>query len=105
MEQYAASLRDVGTRVGAEHGGSFAALADAAASSAPALADLLAAWPAFADASEYEGRRVPFFKRAQLPKSCSSTAAPPRLDQLLWNRGRGARYKALPRPRCRTTAY
>ena len=39
---------------------------DAAAGSAPALADLLAGWEAFADVSTYEGREVPFFKRAQI---------------------------------------
>jgi hypothetical protein len=50
MADFAAALRDV----------------DAAAGSAPALADLLAGWAAFADASTYEGREVPFFKRAQL---------------------------------------
>lgn len=27
------------------------------------------------------------------------------LDNLLWNRGQGATYKAVPRPRCRTTSY
>ena len=27
------------------------------------------------------------------------------VDHLLWNRGAGARYKAHPRPRARTTAY
>jgi hypothetical protein len=27
------------------------------------------------------------------------------LDHLLWNRGQGARYKARPRPRCRTVYY
>lgn len=27
------------------------------------------------------------------------------LDNLLWNRGQGAPYKAVPRPRCRTTSY
>jgi len=27
------------------------------------------------------------------------------LDNLLWNRGQGERYKAVPRPRCRTTSY
>ena len=27
------------------------------------------------------------------------------IDSALWHRGRDARYKALPRPRCRTTAY
>jgi hypothetical protein len=66
MPQFAASLRDVGNRVGTDHGGSFAAVADAADGSAPALADLLAGWRAFADTSAYEGRPVPFFKRAQL---------------------------------------
>ena len=32
-----------------------------------------------------------------------STAAD--LDNLLWNRGQGAAYKAVPRPRCRTVSY
>jgi putative queuosine salvage protein len=31
--------------------------------------------------------------------------APVEIDELLWNRGRGARYKSRPRPRSRTTAY
>lgn len=66
MPQFAASLRDVGDRVGTDHGGSFAAVAEAADGSALALADLLAGWDAFADTSTYEGRPVPFFKRAQL---------------------------------------
>jgi hypothetical protein len=179
MAQFAASLRDVGEHVSAEHGGSFAAVVDAAAGSAPALADLLAGWDAFADTSSYEGRPVPFFKRAQLAaadvdragvaalsgldrltafadnlvphvlrldgilrldpallarieaeellvhdspeevelRACAVHAVellaaagegrltPAALDSLLWNRGRAARYKALPRPRCRTTAY
>ncbi len=30
---------------------------------------------------------------------------PAELDQLLWNRGQGAAYKAVPRPRSRCTAY
>lgn len=66
MEQFAASLRDVGARVGAEHSGSFAAVVDAAGGSAPALAGLLGGWAAFADVSIYSGREVPFYKRAQL---------------------------------------
>jgi hypothetical protein len=32
-----------------------------------------------------------------------STAAD--LDNVLWNRGQGATYKAIPRPRCRTVSY
>ncbi len=66
MADFAAALRDVGAHVEDEFGGSFAAVLDAAAGSAPALADLLASWQAFADVSIYEEREVPFFKRAQI---------------------------------------
>jgi hypothetical protein len=66
MADYAAALRDVGEHVETDHGSSFGAVIDAAGGSAPALADLLAAWTAFADVSTYEGRDVPFFKRAQI---------------------------------------
>lgn len=182
MADFATSLRDVGSHLLADHGGSFEALVDAAEGSAVALADLLAGWDAFADVSTYEERQVPFFKRAQLAaadleragvasfadldrltafadnlvphvlrvdgvlrldptltaaieagellphgspeevelRACSVhavellvaatrrgdrplTAAD--VDATLWNRGRAARYKALPRPRSRNTAY
>jgi hypothetical protein len=66
IADFARSLQDVGERVEADHAGSFEALVDAAEESAPRLADILAAWRAFADTSTYEGREVPFFKRAQL---------------------------------------
>jgi len=66
MADYSASLRDVGERVGGDHGGSFEALLDAAEGSALALAGLLAGWDAFADVSSYDGRPVPFYKRAQI---------------------------------------
>jgi hypothetical protein len=66
MEQYASALRDVGRQVLAEHAGSFEAVVDAAEGSAVVLADLLAGWKAFADVSVYDGRPVPFFKRAQI---------------------------------------
>jgi hypothetical protein len=66
MEQYASVLRDVGERVLAEHTGSFGEAVDAAGGSAVALADLLAGWDAFADVSTYDGRPVPFYKRAQI---------------------------------------
>jgi hypothetical protein len=65
MPQFAAALRNVGAHLLAEHSGNFLGPAEAA-DSIPALAELFASWDAFADASEYEGRRVPFFKRAQL---------------------------------------
>lgn len=65
MEQFAAALRDVGSHLAEEHGGSFLGPAEAA-DSLPSLAGALAAWTAFADASSYHARIVPFFKRAQL---------------------------------------
>jgi hypothetical protein len=179
MEQFAASLHDVGRHVGAEHGGTFASVADAAAGSAATLAGLLAGWEAFADTSLYGGRPVPFFKRAQLAaadldragvvafadldrltafadnlvphvlrvdgvlrldpdltaaieagevlvhgspeevelRACAVQAVellaaasgvhltPAAIDVALWNRGRAPRYRALPRPRSRNTAY
>jgi hypothetical protein len=179
IEQFAASLRDVGRHVLAEHGGSFASVADAAAGSAATLAGLLAGWEAFADTSRYGGRPIPFFKRAQLAaadldraevvafadldrltafadnlvphvlrvdgvlrldpdltaaieegellvhgsaeevelRACAVQAvellaaasggrlSPAAIDVALWNRGRAPRYKALPRPRSRNTAY
>jgi hypothetical protein len=66
MADYASALRDVGAHVAAEYGDSFERLVDSAAGSAPALAELLAGWQAFADVSTYEDRPVPFFKRAQI---------------------------------------
>jgi hypothetical protein len=66
MGQYASTLRDVGERALAEHAGSFGAVVDAAGGSAVALTDLLARWDAFADVSTYDGRPVPFYKRAQI---------------------------------------
>jgi Queuosine salvage protein len=66
MGLFARSLNDLGAHVEAEHGGSFRAVADAAAGSAVAVAERLACWDCFADSSPYDGRRVPFFKRAQI---------------------------------------
>lgn len=66
MEQYAASLRDVGENLLADHGGRFEALVEAANGSAVTLASLLADWDAFADVSTYNGEPVPFYKRAQI---------------------------------------
>jgi hypothetical protein len=177
MAEYARSLRDVGGRIRADHGGRFEAAVDAAAGSAVDLVGTLAGWPAFADTSVYEGRAVPFFKRAQIAAadlhragvvtfsdedrltafadnlvphvlrvdgvlsldpgleasidagsllvhgsaeevelracavqavellSAASGLSPSRLDAVLWNRGRDRRYKSIPRPRSRNTAY
>jgi hypothetical protein len=177
MADFATTLRDVGDHVEAEHAGRFEAVIDAAEGSAAALADLLASWRAFADVSDYEGRAVPFFKRAQIAAadvdrmgiaafddvarltafadnlvphvlrvdgvlrfdpaleariaagellehgspeevelracavqavellSAASPLSPAEIDSALWNRGRAPRYKFLPRPRSRNTAY
>jgi hypothetical protein len=103
MADFATTLRDVGEHVEREHGGRFEAVVEAANGSAPALADLLAGWGAFADASVYDGRSVPFFKRAQI--AAATPLSPAEIDAVLWTRGAGERYKSLPRPRSRNTAY
>jgi hypothetical protein len=177
VERYAASLRDVGEHLLADHGGRFEALVDAANGSAVALAGLLASWEAFDDVSTYAGEPVPFYKRAQIAaadlnragvaalaeedrltafadnlvphvlrldrvlwldpalearidagdllthgsaeevelRACAVHAiellaattplSPAEIDGVLWNRGRGESYKAVPRPRSRNTAY
>ncbi len=179
MALFARSLNDLGAHVADEHGGRFADVVEAADGSAVALVERLASWDCFADASTYDGRRVPFLKRAQiaaadlhLARVVDFTADLRRLtlfadnlvphvlrldgildfdpglsarieagellahgspeevemragavhaaelicalrpdltaqqvDQLLWTKGGGARYKAVPRPRSRTTAY
>jgi len=176
MAQFAAALRDVGEHLQAEHGGHYLGVVQGAGS-IPALAKVLAGWDSFADASEYEGRPIPFFKRAQLAAAdlhrggvaalsgveqltafadnlvphvlrvdgvlqldpglsaqveaeellvhgspeevelraggvhaiellaATSELAPAEIDSALWNRGRDPRYKSLPRPRSRNTAY
>lgn len=178
MAQFAAALRDVGAHLLSDHGGRYLGVVEAA-DSIPALAGTLATWDAFADASVYDGRRVPFYKRAQLAaadlhragvaplpgierltafadnlvphvlrvdgvlqldpaltakleaeellahgspeevelRACAVHAieriaaasggalAPAEIDSALWNRGRDRRYKSLPRPRSRNTAY
>jgi Queuosine salvage protein len=66
MALYAESLNDLGRHVAAEHGGSFAAVVDAAGGSAVALATGLGGWDCFADCSWYGKLRIPFLKRAQI---------------------------------------
>jgi hypothetical protein len=66
MGHFAVHLRELGEKVRDEHGGSFLALARSGDGSAPRLAELLATWPTWLDASPYDGNEVPFFKRAQI---------------------------------------
>ncbi|HEU4599382.1 MAG TPA: queuosine salvage family protein, partial [Solirubrobacterales bacterium] len=65
MAQFAAALRDVGAEIGENFAGRFRGAIEAA-DSIPALAEIFAGWDSFADASDYDGRRIPFYKRAQL---------------------------------------
>jgi hypothetical protein len=61
-----ASMRDLGENVRRLYGGSFAAVVDHAGGSALRLVETLAAWWSFDDISIYDGRSVPFMKRAQI---------------------------------------
>ncbi len=82
MALYAGSLRDVGTRVSAEHEGSFEAVLEAANGSAVMLAQLLSDWASFADISRYDELAVPFFKRAQIATADLHRARVARFDDL-----------------------
>jgi hypothetical protein len=176
MRQFATALRDVGDHLSSDYVDRFLGPAEAA-SSIPALVGTFAPWDSFADVSNYDGREVPFYKRAQLAaadlhragvadlpglarltafadnlvphvlrvdgilnlaadltarieaeellehgsreevelRACAVQAVellaatgpltPAEIDSALWNRGRAQRYKSLPRPRSRTTAY
>jgi len=63
---FAASLRDLGSRLDTDYGGSFTALIDDAGGSAVSFVTRLGGWECFADSSVYRGREVPFLKRAQI---------------------------------------
>jgi hypothetical protein len=65
MAEFAATLRDVGAHLVGEFGGRYLGVVETAGG-IPELAARFAGWDAFADVSSYEGREVPFFKRAQL---------------------------------------
>jgi Potential Queuosine, Q, salvage protein family len=82
MALFASSLRNLGRHVGAEHGSRFASVADAASGSAVALARGLGAWDCFADTSTYDGRSVPFLKRAQIAAADLERAAVARFGDL-----------------------
>ena len=66
LSLFTASLRDLGAHVRRDHGGSFAAAADAGEGSAVALALALGTWECFADLARYQELEVPFLKRAQI---------------------------------------
>ncbi len=65
MAQFAAVLQDVGAHLLEDHEGRYLGVVGAA-DSIPALATIFAGWDSFADVSSYDGREIPFFKRAQI---------------------------------------
>lgn len=82
MGLFARHLRELGERVGHDHGGSFLALARSGEGSAVALAERLAGWPGWRDVCSHSGESVPFFKRAQLTASDLALAGLAPFDDL-----------------------
>ena len=71
----ARALRDLGTLVGREYGGSFTRLREAAGFSAAALVGTLVRMPLFRDvATTATGLEIPFYKRAQIAAADLATA-------------------------------
>jgi len=66
MGLFTRALRELGDRVRVEYRGRFLGLAQSAEGSAERLAETLASWPTWHDVSSHAGRRVPFYKRAQI---------------------------------------
>jgi hypothetical protein len=56
-------------------------------------------------AEEVELRACAVHAVELLAAACQGRLSPPTIDAILWNRGRDARDKAVPRPRSRNTAY
>jgi hypothetical protein len=76
MALFARALRKLGEHVADHHGGSFLALAHAGNGAVEPLADHLAGLPTWHDVSTYDGRPVPFYKRAQIAAGDLFPAAP-----------------------------
>jgi len=66
MGLFASALNDLGRYLLERFAGRFTDLVAAAGASAERLVQLLAAMPFFRDVEQYQGRTVPFYKRAQL---------------------------------------
>jgi predicted flap endonuclease-1-like 5' DNA nuclease len=76
------SLRDLGESVRRLYGGSFAGVVDRAVRSALGLVETLGGWDSFKDVSFYDGRPVPFLKRAQIAAADLHRAGVARFDDL-----------------------
>ncbi len=86
MELFARALNDLGRYLLDRFAGSSVALVNEAARSAERLVELLAEMPYFRDVALYNGRQVPFLKRAQLTAADLAVAfdgqGPGRFDDL-----------------------
>jgi hypothetical protein len=82
MGRFAEALNVLGRLVGERYGGRFAELIEGADGSAERLVKLLAAMPFFDDVESWRGRRVPFYKRAQLTAADLAIA----FDSRSWGR-------------------
>ncbi len=73
----------------------------------PALAEAIEADELLehGSAPEVELRACAVHAVELLAAATGGRLSPPQIDALLWNRGRERRYKAIPRPRSRNTAY
>lgn len=71
----------------------------------PALAARIDAGELIAEGSEEEVELRACAVHAVELLAARTGRTPAALDTVLWNRGQGARYKAVPRPRCRTVSY
>jgi hypothetical protein len=72
MSMFASALRLTGNLVTTQFGGSFPALIEAAEGRASGLMEILCQIPYFVDEQEYKGRKVAFYKRAQI--TCADLA-------------------------------
>ncbi len=74
MALFARAWNDLGALLGDEYGDRFEALVEDAGGRAERLVEILDRMPLFRDVSEYDGLRVPFYKRAQLAAADLSVA-------------------------------
>jgi hypothetical protein len=66
MGLYARALKELGVYLLRRFDGSFVRMVEAASHNASRLVNILGGMEGFQDVQEYKGRRVPFFKRAQI---------------------------------------
>jgi len=66
MEKFAQALNQLGHFVAEQFHGKYAGLVESADESAESLVGILRSMPFFEDVETWRGRRVPFYKRAQL---------------------------------------